>query len=69
MGGITWLKYHLAQISGHEVGICQDASTKIIHITNKSLVDMGISRDNKEVVRVELEKGGVAGSGRWGWEK
>jgi hypothetical protein len=62
MGGITQLKYHLAQISGHEVGICPKIRPKIIHIANESLVDMGISRDIGDAMRVELRKGGVARS-------
>jgi hypothetical protein len=41
-GGNHRLKYHLAQIPGHEVGICPNATPEIIHIANKSLVDMGI---------------------------
>jgi len=38
------------------------ASPEIIHIANKSLLDMDISRDNREAVRIELAVGGVAKS-------
>jgi hypothetical protein len=47
-GGITQLKYHHAQIPGREVEICPNASPEIICIANKSLVDMGIGKDNME---------------------
>jgi hypothetical protein len=41
MGGITWLKYHLARIPGHEVDICPNSTLEIMHIANKALEDMG----------------------------
>jgi hypothetical protein len=53
-GGINRLKYHLAQIPGHEVEICPDASPKIIHIANQITCRYGYKRDYKEVVRIEL---------------
>jgi hypothetical protein len=37
MGGISRLIYHLAQILGHEVGICSATTPEIIQIANKSL--------------------------------
>jgi hypothetical protein len=40
------------------VGICPKASPKIIHISNKALDDMGIARDNKEVVKPQFGRGG-----------
>jgi hypothetical protein len=62
-GGIIRLKYHLAQIRGHEVVTCSIATSEIIHIANKSLYDMGKKRHDREAIRIELVVGGVARSG------
>ena len=43
-GGVSRLKYHLAQIVGHEVGICEQATPEIVQIVNKSLHDMNMKR-------------------------
>ena len=53
-GGISRLKYHLAQIVGHEVGICEQATPEIVQIANKSLHDMNMKRDVRALVRTEI---------------
>ena len=53
-GGINKLKYHLAQIVGHEVGICEQATPKIVQIANKSLHDMNMKKDVRASVRTEI---------------
>lgn len=60
--GISKLKYHLARIPGHEVDICKNSTPVIIHLTNKSLGNMGKKKDHREAMRVELASGGVATS-------
>ena len=57
-GGITRLKYHLAQIPGHEVGICPHATPEIIQIATKAVELMVSTSVHKEDVRVELGSGG-----------
>jgi hypothetical protein len=44
------------------VEICINATLEIIHISNKSLQDMGKKRDDREIVRIELADEGVARS-------
>jgi hypothetical protein len=56
-GGNQRLKYHLAQIPGHEVGICKKATPEIIHIANKALDDMGIARDTQGSYESSVWKG------------
>ena len=53
-GGISRLKYHLAQIVGHEVGICEQATPKNVQIANKSLHDMNIKRYVRASVRTKM---------------
>ena len=52
--GISRLKYHLAQIVGHEVGICEQATPLIIQIAKKSLHDLNVKRDVRASVRNEM---------------
>ena len=39
-GGISRLKYHLARMSGFDVGPCTKTNPKIMHIATKSIMDM-----------------------------
>jgi hypothetical protein len=57
-GGINRLKYHLAQILGHEVGVCPDATPEIIHIVDKALDAMGIAREHREDMKALFGSGG-----------
>jgi len=59
-GGISRLKYHLAQIPGHEVEICPNSTPEIIQIATKAVELMVSTSVHKEDVRVELRSGGVA---------
>ncbi len=59
-GGISRLKYHLAQIPKHEVGICKKATPEIIQIAIKAVELMESTSIQREDVRVELGSGGVA---------
>jgi hypothetical protein len=58
MGGIGRLKYHLAKILGHEVGIYPKSTPKIMHIANKALDDMGIDREHREAMKAQFGRGG-----------
>ena len=53
-GDISYLKYHLAKISGNEVGICPTSTPKIVHIANQSIFAMGRRREQREESRLEL---------------
>jgi hypothetical protein len=53
-GGNNRLKYHLAKISGNEVGICSTFTPKIVHIANQSIFYMNMKRDQREEMKLEL---------------
>jgi hypothetical protein len=64
MGGITWLKYHLARIPGHEVDICPKSTPKIMHIANKALEDLGLTRDYNKAKKAQFARtGGISEEG------
>jgi hypothetical protein len=53
-GRMNRLKYHLDKIPGHDVNICPLSSLEIIHIANKSILDIARKRDQREELRLEL---------------
>ena len=53
-GEINQLKYYLAQIPEHEVGICEQATLEIVQIVNISLHDMNMKRDVTSSMRTEI---------------
>jgi hypothetical protein len=64
MGGITRLKYHLARISGHEVEICKNSTPEIMHIANKALEELGLTRDYNKAKKAQFAKtGGISEEG------
>ena len=64
MGGITRLKYHLARIPGHEVDICPNSTAKIMHIANKALEELGLTRDYNKAKKAQFAKtGGISEEG------
>jgi hypothetical protein len=56
--GITWLKYHLAKILGHEVDICPNPNPEIMRIANKALEDVGLAREYREAKNAQFARGG-----------
>ena len=61
MGGITRLKYHLARILGHEVDICPKSTLEIMHIANKVLEDLGLTRDYNKAKKAQFARtGGIS---------
>jgi hypothetical protein len=62
-GGISHLKYHLAKISGNEVGIFPASTLEIVHIANQSIFAMGRKRDQREELRIELANRSTSISG------
>jgi hypothetical protein len=64
MGGITRLKYHLARIPGHEVDICPNLTPEIMHIANKALEDLGLTRDYNQAKKAQFARtGGISEEG------
>jgi hypothetical protein len=64
MGGITRLKYHLARIPGHEVEICPKSTPEIMHIANKALEELGLTRDYNKAKKAQFAKtGGISEEG------
>ena len=61
--GISRLRYHLAQISRHDVEICEQTSPSIVQIANKSLHDMNMKRDVRASVRNEMERSRTGAEG------
>lgn len=53
-GGIFRLKYHLGQIWGHDVGICEKTSPEIICIVFKSLDDKELAKINKKAMETQI---------------
>ena len=54
MRGISRLKYHLAQLIGHEVDICKNFTPKIIHRTKLVIEGIGKRKDERDALRKEL---------------
>lgn len=62
--GVYWLKFHLAQIPGHEVGLCKNTTTEIICTTLKSLEDIKKTKMNKEALKNQMAGDWVVGDDR-----
>ena len=48
--GISRLKYHLAQLAGHEVDICKNSTPKIIHRAKLAIEGIGKRKDEREAL-------------------
>ena len=53
-GGISQLKYHLAKIPGHGVGICEHVTPEVTRLAAKSVLDYANEKERKEQVNAEL---------------
>ena len=62
-GGISHLKYHLAKISGNEVGIFPTSTLEIVHIANQSIFATGRRIEQREEFRLELANRSTSLSG------
>jgi hypothetical protein len=63
IGGITQLKYHLAKILGHEVDICPNSTAEIMHIANKALEELGLTRDYNKSKKAQFANHGISEEG------
>ena len=54
MGGACKLKYHLALISGHDVGSCPNTTPKLILQAKQAIEDTGQKKQFKEAMRKEI---------------
>jgi hypothetical protein len=64
MGRITQRKYHLARIPRHEVDICPNSTPEIMHIANKALEDLGLTRDYNKAKKAQFARtGGISKEG------
>ncbi len=61
--GVYRLKFHLAQILGHEVGPCSNTNPKILRRTIKSLEETKTTKVTKATLKSQMTGGGVAGLG------
>ena len=57
------MKYHLAQIPRHEVGICTKTNLGIIHRAVKSLEEIETTKVTKTTLNSQMVGGGVVGFG------
>ena len=67
-GGISRLKYHLAQIAGHDVGPSKETTLEIIAKATQAIEGTGLRKQYKEAVRNQLasRSGSAAGVGASG---
>ena len=61
-GGISKLKYHLAKLPGHDVGLCTALTPKIMRFAHDSIHENNIKKDEIAINRVELAAFGLRGS-------
>ena len=50
-GGISRLKYHLAQLAEHEVDICKNSTPEIVHKAKLAIEGIGKRKDEREALR------------------
>ena len=53
-GGICRLKYHLAKISGHDVGVCPETTPEIMRIEFDALETKDKNKDEKAAKKTEI---------------
>eukprot|EP00253_Pinus_taeda_P001665 PITA_01665 len=61
-GGVYRLKYHLAQIPGHDVGPCTNTTAELIQRAMRALGELEQTREAKEELKRQLRKS-AEGSG------
>ena len=66
--GISRLKYHLAQIAGHDVGPCNQTTPELIAKATEAIQDNGLRKQYKEAVRKQIasRSGSTTGVGASG---
>jgi hypothetical protein len=63
-GGVSRLKYHLAKIPGHDVGICSKSTPEIMRAAHNAIYEKDKKREEAVATKVELATDGVARSSR-----
>ena len=58
--GVSWLKYQLARVSRHNVGICSVSTPKIMQATHNPFYAKDKKKEGAVAIKVELGNGGVA---------
>ena len=61
-GGVYRLKYHLAQIPGHDVGPCTNTTVELILRATRALGELEQTREAKEEMKRQLRRS-AEGSG------
>ena len=61
-GGVYRLKYHLAQIPGHDVGPCTNTTAELIQRAMRALGELEQTREAKEELKRQLKRS-AEGSG------
>ena len=59
-GGISRLKYHLAKLPGHDVGLCTAVTPEIMRMAHDAIHSKDRKREESAANRAELAAGGVA---------
>lgn len=54
--GVYRLKFHLAQIPGHDVGPCLNTNTEIIQRAMRALEELEHTREAKEELKRQLKR-------------
>ena len=57
------LKYHLAQLTGHEVDISKNSTPEIIHRAKLAIEGIGKRKDEREALRKDLGMRAALGFG------
>ena len=63
-GGISRLKYHLAKLLGHDVGLCSAVTPEIMRMAHDAIYSKDRKREESVANRVEPVAGGVARTSR-----
>ena len=59
-GGVYRLKYHLAQIPGHDVGPCTNTTPELIQRAMRALGELEQTREAKEELKRQLRRSAEA---------
>ena len=59
-GGISKLKYHLAKLPGHDVGLCSVVTPEIMRMAHDAIHSKDRKRKESAANRAEHAAGGVA---------
>ena len=56
---VSWLKYHLAKILGHDVGICGESTLEIMQVSHDSIYEEDRQREEAIANKDEVSTNGM----------